>query len=157
MFLSPEIQYGLVCKSVFSYGKILLGVYIAENSFFPPFLKPLIAMRYSSVNVWSVWLHKGGCCWGWKSLLAQDFPLKHVQIFLIMHQFGFFLLFEVALVHVQNFQIIFEFFKLFISLEQKEHLNERLKLTLFFKYFKNYTSELRFYKLTFCWELTWTS
>lgn len=85
---------------------------------------------------------------GWKFLLAQDFPLK--QMFLIMHQFGFFLLFELALVHVQNFQIILEFFKLFISLEQKERLNERLKLTLFFKYFKNYTSELRFYKLTFC-------
>lgn len=107
-------------------------------------------MRYSSVNVWSVWLHKGGCCLGQKSLLAQDFPPKHVQIFLITNQFGFFLLLELALVHVQNFQIIFEFFKLFISLEQKELLNERLKLTLFFKYFKNYTSELRFYKLTFC-------
>lgn len=160
MCLSSESQYGLVCKTVFSCGKILLGVYIVENSFFffPfSFLKPLIAMRYSSVNVWSVWLHKGGYCLGWKLLLAQDFPLKHVRIFPIMHQFGFFLLFQLALVHIQNFLVTLEFFKLFISLEQKEHLNESFKLTLFFKYFKNYTSELRFYKLTFCWELTWTS
>lgn len=55
--------------------------------------------------------------------MVRDFPLKHLQIFLVAHQFGFFLLFELALVHVQNFKITFEFFKFFISLEQKEHLN----------------------------------
>lgn len=143
------VQYGLVCKSVFR------SVYRWELFFSSPFLKPLIAMRYSSVNVWSVWLHKSGYCLGWKLFLAQDFPWKRANIpshAPVCFPFAF----ELALVRVQNFQITFEFFKLFISLEQKEHLNESFKLTLFFKYFKNYT-ELRFCKLTFCWELTWTS
>jgi len=55
--------------------------------------------------------------------MIRDFPLKYLQIFLITHQFGFFLLFELAWVHVRNIKITFEFFKLFISLEQKKHLN----------------------------------
>lgn len=80
-------------------------------------------MRYSSENAWTVWLHKGSYFLG-KLLMVRDFPLKHLQIFLITRQFGFFLLFELTLVHVQNFKITFEFFKLFIkSLAQKEHLN----------------------------------
>ena len=80
-------------------------------------------MRYSSENVWTGWLHKGSCYWDRKLLMVRDFPLKYLQIFLVKHQVGFFWGFELALVHVQNFKITFEFFKLFISLEQKEHLN----------------------------------
>lgn len=98
MYVSSKSQYGLVCKSVLK--NLFMDVYSLELIFFP-----LLILWYHEV-----FLRKYVDCLvayrqQLKIIMVRDFPLKYLQVFLITYWFGFFLLFELALVHVQTFNL----------------------------------------------------
>lgn len=66
--------------------------------------------------------------------MVRDFPLNYLQIFLITHEFAFFLLSELALVCVQNFN--FSIFLTFYITGKERASKLKLQANFIFQIFQ---------------------